>query len=64
MAAAGEVSWPPAGSILAAYGEILTAADTRERLEETQPRSFLLDEVVPRFVDLEVAVPHLSPAVW
>jgi hypothetical protein len=21
-------------------------------------------EVVPRFVDLEVAVPHLSPAVW
>jgi uncharacterized membrane protein (UPF0182 family) len=23
-----------------------------------------LGEVVPRFVDLEVAVPHLSPAVW
>jgi hypothetical protein len=23
-----------------------------------------LAEVVPRFVDLEVAVPHLSPAVW
>jgi hypothetical protein len=22
------------------------------------------NEVVPRFVDLEVAVPHLSPAVW
>jgi hypothetical protein len=22
------------------------------------------EEVVPRFVDLEVAVPHLSPAVW
>jgi hypothetical protein len=21
-------------------------------------------DVVPRFVDLEVAVPHLSPAVW
>ena len=21
-------------------------------------------EVVPEFVDLEVAVPHLSPAVW
>jgi hypothetical protein len=25
---------------------------------------FLSKEVVPRFVDLEVAVPHLSPAVW
>jgi hypothetical protein len=24
----------------------------------------LLVEVVPRFVDLEVAVPHLSLAVW
>jgi hypothetical protein len=22
------------------------------------------DEVVPRFVEVEVAVPHLSPAVW
>ena len=21
-------------------------------------------EVVPRFVELEVAVPHLSPAIW
>jgi hypothetical protein len=29
MTAAGEVSWPPAGSFLAAYGEILTAADTQ-----------------------------------
>jgi hypothetical protein len=28
MTAAGELSWPPAGSFLAAYGEILTAADT------------------------------------
>jgi hypothetical protein len=28
MTAAGEVSWPPAGSFLAAYGETLTAADT------------------------------------
>src|SRR6266536_4865703 len=28
MAAAGEVSWPPAGSFLAAYGEVLMAADT------------------------------------
>src|SRR5512132_4266050 len=31
MAAAGEVSWPPAGSLLAAYGEILMAADTPRR---------------------------------
>jgi hypothetical protein len=27
-------------------------------------RSTAVSEVVPRFVDLEVAVPHLSPAVW
>ena len=28
MTAAGEVSWPPAGSFLAAYGEDLMAADS------------------------------------
>jgi hypothetical protein len=28
MTTAGEVSWPPAGSFLAAYGEVLMAADT------------------------------------
>jgi hypothetical protein len=27
-------------------------------------RADIQAEVVPRFVDLEVAVPHLSPAVW
>ncbi len=27
MAASGEISWPRAGTSLAAYGEILTAAD-------------------------------------
>jgi hypothetical protein len=27
VAASGEISWPPAGTSLAAYGEILTAAD-------------------------------------
>jgi len=28
MTAAGELSWPPAGSFLAAYGEVLMAADS------------------------------------
>jgi len=27
MTAAGELSWPPAGSFLAAHGEVLMAAD-------------------------------------
>jgi hypothetical protein len=27
MAASGEISWPPAGTLLAVYGEILMAAD-------------------------------------
>jgi hypothetical protein len=30
----------------------------------TETRQHPASEVVPRFVDLEVAVPHLSPAVW
>jgi hypothetical protein len=28
------------------------------------PQSGEVIEVVPRFVELEVAVPHLSPAFW
>ena len=32
MAASGETSWPPVGTFLAVYGEILMAADSADRL--------------------------------
>ena len=35
---------------------------SRRRWVSRQPGAF--KEVVPALVDLEVAVPHLSPAVW
>jgi hypothetical protein len=55
----------------------LETVETTFRLLATGPQPLALNghtiglrrdaigvEVVPRFVELEVAVPHLSPAVW
>ena len=39
----------------------IASASARQRLIRVVS---IVEEVVPRFVDLEVAVPHLSPAVW
>ena len=44
---------------LAMLAQILGAT---QQTESSWPPS--APEVVPRLVDLEVAVPHLSPAVW
>ena len=40
-----------------------TELDWAGMLRDVLPQRYGV-EVVPRFVDLEVAVPHLSPAVW
>jgi hypothetical protein len=41
MAASGETSWPPVGTFLAVYGEILMAADRKRarRKAGTAPRA-------------------------
>jgi len=41
----------------------LAITASEEDSERPTPPAWAM-EVVPRFVELEVAVPHLSPAVW